>query len=86
MSVIKIVFFALLAIYGCLFLIFAALTGKPCKAMIINSISGCFALIILSLLKNILSLNIAVNIYSLLVSVIWGIPGVIIQLIINTIY
>lgn len=86
MSLVKIVFFALITIYGCLFFVFSALTGKPFKALLVNSVSGCFALIILSLLKNLLSLNIAVNIYSLLVSVILGIPGVIMQLMLNSIF
>ncbi len=86
MSVIRIVFFAIIAVYLCLFLVFAALTGKPFKAILINSVSGCFALIVLSLIKNLLSINIAVNIYSLLVSLIWGIPGVIMQLTLNSIF
>ena len=86
MSVVKIVFFALMAVYGCLFLVFAALTGKPSKAFLLNAVSGAFALIFLSLLKDFLTLKLAINIYTLLVSVIWGIPGDIMQLMLNTLF
>lgn len=86
MSVIKIVLFALVIIYFLLFMIFALLTGKPFKAFVINALSGSLLLVILSLLGKYLKINLAVNIYTLAVSAIWGMAGVIMQLLINILF
>lgn len=86
MHIVLIVSFTLLIIYLLLFTVFAVLTGKPLKAVAINSLSGCALLFLLSALEKYLMTGLAVNIYSIAVSVIWGIPGVIIQLLIKILF
>lgn len=86
MFTVEIISFTVLLIYSGLFIIFAILTGKPLKAISMNAISGSFVLILLCLVKDFLSLNISFNIYTLAVSVILGIPGVILQILIQMIF
>lgn len=71
------------AIYTVLLFLFAFTSGKTLKAIGINSFSGVILLSVLSVLKGFLGLNIFFNLYTILLSLIWGIPGVILQILTN---
>lgn len=86
MTAISIVSFALILLYVLLFLTFAILTGNIIKTIILNSFSGIILLLLLCLLEKFLQCGLMINIYTLLVSAFLGIPGVIMQLLIDLLF
>ena len=86
MTAISIVSFALILLYVLLFLPFAILTGNIIKTIILNSFSGIILLLLLCLLEKFLQCGLMINIYTLLVSAFLGIPGVIMQLLIDLLF
>lgn len=86
MTAISIVSFSLILLYVLLFLTFAILTGNIIKTIILNSFSGIILLLLLCLLEKFLQCGLMINIYTLLVSAFLGIPGVIMQLLINLLF
>ena len=86
MTAISIVSFALILLYVLLFLTFSILTGNIIKTIILNSFSGIILLLLLCLLEKFLQCGLMINIYTLLVSAFLGIPGVIMQLLINLLF
>ena len=86
MTAISIVSFSLILLYVLLFLTFAILTGNIIKTIILNSFSGIILLLLLCLLEKFLQCGLMINIYTLLVSAFLGIPGVIMQLLIDLLF
>lgn len=74
------------SVYTVLLFLFAFSGGKTFKLLSINALSGLILLGLLAILKKFLGLNVFFNIYTILMSIIWGIPGVIIQILSNTLF
>ena len=72
------------SVYTVLLFLLAFSGGRIFKLLSINALSGLILLGLLAILKKILGLNVFFNIYTILMSIIWGIPGVIIQILSNT--
>ncbi len=83
MSVVTIVLIVLSVIYLFGLIIFALRSRKPFKFLGLNALAGFFAVSLMSFVAPFLKITLFFNIYSLLVSLIWGIPGVIMILLTN---
>ena len=70
-------------VYTVMLLLYAYNSGSFYKMLSINGASGAFLLIFLSVIKNFIGISLYVNVYTLSMSLIWGIPGVIMQIIFN---
>lgn len=67
---------ALAAIGGLAVLIFAVKTGKPIKALLLNSVSGLAALALIDITTRFTGVHIPVNVWSAGLSAGFGIPAV----------
>ncbi len=86
MFTIKIIVFSLSVIYLLATIFLSFLYEKPLKILLFNSFLGLVLLSLLCIIKKYLALTLFFNIYSLSVSVIWGIPGVILMLVVNILF
>ena len=83
MEIIKTILNVCAILYGIGFIVFALYSRKPFKLIFINLFSGIAVLILASILGKYLGYSLFINIYSLSVSTILGIPGVILLVLID---
>ena len=82
----RIVIISLLLIYGFIYLILSVKTCKPFKTMFLFAFLGVVSLLIINLTAKYTGINLQVNEYTVGISGIFGLPGVIFLLIINMIF
>ena len=83
MDIIKTVLYILAAIYLLGLFVFALMSRKPLKLILLNAFSGLVLLILSAISGKYLGFSVFINIYTLTVSAFWGIPGVIILILIS---
>ncbi len=83
MEIIKIVLNVFAIIYGLGFIVFALYSRKPMKLIAVNLFSGVAVLILASILGKYLGFSVFINAYTLSLSGIMGIPGVILLVLIS---
>lgn len=86
MEIFKIILLCLLSITILLIIIFAFLSKKPIRILLLNSFLGVLILFFLFLIKNKINIFIPINQYTVFSSLAFGVPAVIGFLIFNLIF
>lgn len=76
---------ALIGVYIIFLLTFFVLSGQFRKCFYFNLLSGIIALLLLAVFGSYLDINLKINIYTVSVSAFWGIPGIIMLMVLNII-
>lgn len=83
MEIIKIILNVVAIIYGIGFMVFALYSRKPIKLISLNLFSGIAVLILAAVFGKYLGFSVYINAYTLSLSGIMGIPGVILLMLIS---
>lgn len=83
MEIIKIILNICVIVYGIVFLILALYSQKPIKLIAVNLFTGITVLILAAISGKYLGFSVYINAYTLSLSGIMGIPGVILLILVN---
>lgn len=86
MLTLKIIGTVLCALYILALSFFAIKSRKPFRFILYNAVLGVFFLILTTLLGGFFGISLNINIYTLLLSCFWGIPGDIIMILTDLLF
>lgn len=86
MTILKFFLIALIALGGLVILVFAIKSKKPFRTIATSGIAGVIGLIIISLTSTLTGVSLAINVWSVACAFFVGIPGVILMLVLKTVW
>lgn len=86
LQILKVSFIITVAVYSVILLVFCRKTGKMLKSLLLSAASGLFVFAMLNLFSGYTGVRIAVNVWTAGTSALFGAPGVVGILTINTFF